>query len=570
MGRLQNITLPSRRLTAGIGWKKLILWAVGIYGVATLLALFLLPHFILPAEDALILFQFSRNLANTGAITFNAHGARAEGATDFAWMAMIAAGIKLHISPYVMTSLFNVVSLIALPFVLARIAGRPLRMWAALFVMGAFGLIPQATAALLGFSVLPFSLLLATMVLCFVKRNELGLALTCLALCLFRPDGVVFSVPLLVAAVATAEDRWRRLGVFLTWFVIPGSFYFAWRWHYFGAMLPLPFLVKADTERLAHVVVRSSLQEGLLLVVFTCSMVGFILDRSSKVSRATRLVVACMLIVPTLFYFSMRLDQDVGHRFFVYLPVGLAVVMALQWREISGQRGMILLSGAALWLVLISRMWWISVENSRAMQFDNRKGIADELSILPHGTLVSTEAGLLPYFSAWPTYDAWGLNTPRFSKRLIQPEDVSAIRPDVMLVHTSDVADCQARSGWRVPYKDRTWGNMTRNLVAGAGDAYDLWIAPFGSIKWRAEEGMQPWQGGQECWFVRRDSQLRSAVETILERHSALSLAEYQARTAKRIDDASLRAGETKSQPSVARRLVWDLIEELDSLSQST
>lgn len=129
MGRLQNITLPSRRLTAGIGWKKLILWAVGIYGVATLLALFLLPHFILPAEDALILFQFSRNLANTGAITFNAHGARAEGATDFAWMAMIAAGIKLHISPYVMTSLFNVVSLIALPFVLARIAGRPLRMW---------------------------------------------------------------------------------------------------------------------------------------------------------------------------------------------------------------------------------------------------------------------------------------------------------------------------------------------------------------------------------------------------------------------------------------------------------
>jgi hypothetical protein len=47
----------------------------------------MVPLRFLPAEDAVILFQYSRNLATPGAITYLANGPHVEGATDFAWVA---------------------------------------------------------------------------------------------------------------------------------------------------------------------------------------------------------------------------------------------------------------------------------------------------------------------------------------------------------------------------------------------------------------------------------------------------------------------------------------------------
>ena len=53
------------------------------YGAVVLLALLLAPLRFLPAEHAVILHQYSRNLALHGAIAYLPHGPRTEGATDF-------------------------------------------------------------------------------------------------------------------------------------------------------------------------------------------------------------------------------------------------------------------------------------------------------------------------------------------------------------------------------------------------------------------------------------------------------------------------------------------------------
>src|SRR5271154_4277107 len=97
---------------------RAVCFALAAYGVAVLLTLLATPHFFLPAEDAVILHQYSRNLAEQGAITYYAGGPHAEGATDFAWMGLIAAGIRCGIAPPVFTALINFSTLLVLGLVM--------------------------------------------------------------------------------------------------------------------------------------------------------------------------------------------------------------------------------------------------------------------------------------------------------------------------------------------------------------------------------------------------------------------------------------------------------------------
>lgn len=509
---------------------SVIFWVVAIFGAVSLITLLVAPHFFKPSEDAVILFQYSRNLAHTGAISYITNGPHAEGATDFGWMLLIAAGIELHILPLWLAAVCNVASLLLLTWLLLRIAGQRFCSVAALFLIGAYGLMPQFAASLFGFSVLPFACLLVMMVFCFLRRNDVALAFTCLLLCLFRPDGVVFAVPMLIASLIIYDARIRRSAIFGGVFVIPGLVYFVWRWHYFNCLLPLPFLVKSNTQRFAHLVVPDSLKQGAFLCLFTFVLVWVVLRRSGPHPGTTRSVVLCMVVLPNLFYFAMHLEQDTGRRFFIYLPVGLALLTAMQWEWVRTRRVFLLRLAVALWLVFICRLWFTSLQGAWSAQLDTRKAIASDLGRSGVGTLIVTEAGILPYYSNWVTYDAWGLNTARFTRRLIQPSDVAAIYPDAILIYTGEeIPECTKGEGWRTPYTERGWQNMTRNLVAGADpSAYDLWYVPFGNSRLRAIRGLKPWQGGQDCWFVRHSSPLAADITQALSENGGLPAKRYE------------------------------------------
>lgn len=509
---------------------SVIFWAVAIFGVVNFVTLLVAPHFFRPSEDAVILFQYSRNLAHTGAITYVTNGPHAEGATDFGWMLLIAEGMKLHISPLWVVAFCNVASLALLTWLLLRIAGVRFYSAAALFIIGTYGLMPQLGASLVGFSVLPFACLLVMMVFCFLNRNDVALALTCLLLCLFRPDGVVFAVPMLIGSLVVYDARIRRAAIFSGGFLIPGLVYFVWRWHYFNSLLPLPFLVKSNTQRFAHLVVPDSLVQGAFLCVFTFVLGWVVWRKSGRHPGPTRAIVLCLMLLPNLFYFAMHLEQNTGRRFFIYLPVSLAVLIAMQWEGIRVRRVLLLRLAVALWFVFICRLWLTSLQGALEGELGTRQAIASDLGRSGVGTLIVTEAGILPYYSHWITYDAWGLNTARFSRHLIQPSDVAAIRPDAIMMFTGDeVPECTKGVGWQTPYTEHGWQNMTRNLVVGADpSAYDLWYVPFGNSRLRAIRGFKSWQGGQDCWFVRRSSPLAADIAKALSQHGGLPETRYE------------------------------------------
>lgn len=498
--------------------------------VVGLLLMIAAPAFLVPAEDATILFQYSDNLATTGEITYFHGGPRVEGATDFLWMVLLAGFRVLHIPPVWAVAALNVFAAIAISWLILRLCGKTPTARSMLPPLGLVMLAPQLGAAFAGFSVLPFAALLLLCAVCFFRKHDAGLALSCFVLCLFRPDGVVFAFPLL--ALSLFDDRrgrLKRLGIDLLLFVLPGVVYFVWRWHYFGQLLPLPFLVKSDTRRFLGIALSDSNVDILKYLAFDTLLLGMVFGRRLLERTNLRLLLA-LGVVPTIFYLSMRLDQDIADRFFTYFLVCSAVLIAVNWSRLPAART--IATAAILWIVFLGFTWafWMIRFVSDGYH-NNVVAIARQLrDVSPHGKLALSEAGRIAYFSEWPTVDLWGLNTPEFAHRLFQPGDVAAVSPDVLVLYYPQTHhDCRFQSGWDTPHTVRTWPNLAQNVITGVHDDpdYDLWMVPSSGILRHALDRGRPAGGEYQCWFIKRDFAGHDQVVNILERHAALPAAEF-------------------------------------------
>jgi hypothetical protein len=494
-------------------------WLLRVYGAIGLTFLMIVPKYFLPAEDAMILFAYSRNLAAHGAITFFAGGPHAEGATDFAWMALVAGAMRVGLDSYWFSAVVNMGSLLGLAVVLVRLARVRISMLRVLTIAGSAALFPQIFAAASGFAVLPDALFLALLVLLVTESRVAWASLASLGLCLFRPDGVVFVLPLLTYLVVSSTERARSLGQVAGIFLAPGTLYFAWRMHYFGELFPLPFLVKSDAQRVFGLVVAHSLQQSLKYLLFDMAvLLPVVLVRGLR----PRYLFVSLIAVPTAFYWMMRLDQNIGDRFFYYLPLSAAILLAVHWEQTSlSSRRMSLRIGFGAWLLLIAMPFYRELRTFRDMQFNEAKSIAQDLSAMPeHGTMITTETGFLPYYSGWTTYDPWGLNTPEFAHRFIQPADVEQLRADVIVAHPDQAESCLIQPGWQAQYRKRTWTNLTRNLVIGAASSrYELWLISYGSEFYRQRRRWHYGEADRECWFLLRDSPRYSGIAGALRRH---------------------------------------------------
>ncbi len=516
-------TGSSRSTSSASRWlERWPLVVVGFYGAIAMLALLLVPRFFLPSEDVVILFQYSRNLAQHGTISYLAGGPRAEGATDFLWMVLVSGAMRLGISAFLFCQIANVLSLVGLGVLLLRLARVRVTGWRVLVVTGAAAMLPQIFAAVLGFAMLPDALLLTALVCCALERRVAGAAVTALIFCLFRPDGVVFAVPLLLWMLVSGKKPGRDAAVVGGLYVLPGMLYFLWRWHYFGELFPLPFLVKSDAQRVLGVVVATSAHESRPYLLFVVVLLAALLwpgTLEKENRRQTLWLTLLLVVVPTAFFWMMRLDQNVAKRFFYYLPTAAAILLAVNWPALAGKRRRLLWVGGVGWVLLLLLPWVREYFIFRNSQFVGVAKIAQDLGRAPQrGTMMTTEAGLLPYLSGWQAYDAWGLNSAEFAHRLVQPGDVESLRPDLLILHPDRPEGCLVRSDWpQEGYTGRTWAHMTRNLVLGAGrGGYELWLISYGSEAYRRSMGWRYGEGDRECWFVRRDSPVYGEMVKVL------------------------------------------------------
>jgi len=521
----------------GMIWRLL-----AVLGALLLVGFCVAPHFCQASEDAIILFQYSLNLAKTGVISYISGGPRAEGATDFLWMVWIALGEKAGIPAYGLAIATSAACAVGLGVVMVRLAGVRAGLVNVAAVVCLILLAPQTFAAEAGFSVFCFALLLGGMA-ALVWWGRYGWAVLCgLLLCLTRPDGVVFAGPLLCVYAFQGEGFRARFWKLLGGFIVPGLVYFVWRWHYFGHLLPLPFYVKSDTTRVLHFLVVKSAGSLIPPLVVACLILSIALGRT-MLKAQNRLLFGTLIVPSTMFYLAMRLDQNYANRFFLYPLVVMGVLLAANFDSYKDRAGRVLAAGLGVWVLLMG-YFWVNWSVIYTLEYPQPEvvALAKELAEMPgRGTMIVTESGAIPYYSKWVAYDPWGLNTPEFALHLIHPQDVKALGPDLVIVH-QDVGPmpCSVVDAAKVPFKARSWDNMTQNLIAGVDEgAYTQWLLP----QYNAYDRSHPrrWNGQRryadvdyQCWFLRNGYAGSEKVVSLLREHGGISTVEYEERKVDR------------------------------------
>ena len=98
--------------------------------------------------------------------------------------------------------------------------------------------------------------------------------------------------------------------------------------------VPLPFLVKSDVHRVLGLVVTRSVHESFVPLLFAGVVLGSIAcwgNQTKKQKRKTLWLLISLILIPTAFFWHMRLDQNVENQLFYYLPLAAALLLAVNW-----------------------------------------------------------------------------------------------------------------------------------------------------------------------------------------------------------------------------------------------
>lgn len=328
--------------------KVLVRWsALLLLGGVIVLLLMEWMLFPLTVDDAYISFRYSDNLAHGHGLVWNVGDDPVEGYTNFLWVLLGAAVIKLGL-PLPLTMKLLSVGLSIFALVLVYSVTRLLSPQASWMVMPTllFACTPAfALWTVAGLETALFICLLLASLYTFLReesnaesRTTFWSALLLTLLALTRPEGaVVFGALFAARLILWLRHKTPRKQVtrYLAWVLFFGCLclvYFVWRWTYFGYPLPNTAYVKAQpgvTAMLGQIGVNL-IPYGLRLFPFAM-LALYALGRSDKIRRGDIYIGAALAGLVLLSLVSS--DWMAGHR--LALPmIPLVLLLARQPLEI--------------------------------------------------------------------------------------------------------------------------------------------------------------------------------------------------------------------------------------------
>lgn len=412
------------------GWIRLdsVLLAV-VTGLTLLLTVMMVRWHSVPAEDALMLMRYATNFAHGAGITWNPGSPPVEGATDFLYLMALTLWMKISSLDAIMAARTLSAAAHIVCVVLLYVSGRRL-----------FGGHPAVVGALAlylgsgpgiwntsdGFSGAFYGLAaLATwyfgckaVVDGPTTGRAVGFGVCALMMGLTRPDGVFMAIFMTAALIYFLRGQSKRIVlVTLAIFVVLGGAYFAWRWHYFGYLLPNPFYRKGGGHLHWDGFKKSNGNTiKMLLPVIPVFAVGLALKRARRTTLFVLIPVICFAWVWVL----LSNENNANMRFqYAGFAVGLMSVPLIlkamrndeetqNWGIPVQRRTLLLVMGCTF---LMSLLWWRLLFPATVVG-SGEYNIATQLAKWKdrNYTLTTTEAGVIPYFSTWRSIDAYGLN----------------------------------------------------------------------------------------------------------------------------------------------------------------
>ncbi|MBI3187636.1 MAG: hypothetical protein HYZ31_07230 [Gammaproteobacteria bacterium] len=385
-------------------------------------------------EDAYILFQYSKKVANGEGIVFDDTAGHTEGATDFLWMMSLALLHRLHIDIGNAAAILNGIGLSTLAYVILRIRGKidPVSILALTLVIFSGG----TAAALGGFSTLAYGGLFSLFALSIIQKHYRAISLLATIIPLFRPDGVLLVMGGIAILLITA--RKDEIKASLTTLILPltlGSIYFYWRYNYFESLLPLPLLVKARTNWMLEGLWVNIRALNIYIITLAPLILFIIIKSLHNISWRNILAVG---LGPALLFLALSFahqSQNVGFRFQFPIIISIVIIFTIFANHYPGTIKKIFLILPILGVLAGSKIIY-----KDAIYLTNEDYINSFPQILKAGNfevdnIAITEAGRFPYwYDSKAMTDLIGLNTAK----VIHNGSYNVIvdtKPDLIFVH---------------------------------------------------------------------------------------------------------------------------------------
>ena len=438
----------------------------------------------LPAEDAAILFRYSENFASTGIISYNYFGEKIEGATDFFWMIILAIFSLINLDIYFSSILLNLVSLSFIINFLKKYYNLSIL---EIFFIVLFKLsLSQFLASILGFSVLFVELfILLAFIFFFKKKFFLSIFFSFLG-CLVRPDFILFIIPLNLYIFFFEKFKKKYL-IFFT-FLILGILYFFARYEYFELLFPTSFYIKSSWK------ILNNQEWGKEIIILAPFLFILMFVNKKDFFDKNIIIILSTAIIATFFYSSQNLIQNVGNRFYFYLPLfAILTLLELKKNNSLPEKFLIIL------LIICST---ISVllnlkDNYASVKYLLKSGptykIANQLKEINSDRklkIAVSESGIIPYISKIETVDLYGLNTKKFIKKPASGNFVKNNEFDIIFLNTDAMGtNCLEFNFFFNKIKNENlnrntnWTNFILNILSGINlQKYEVYFFSYPNL----------------------------------------------------------------------------------------
>lgn len=428
-------------------------------------------------DDAFITLRYARHLASGLGIVWNpSDPVPVEGYSNFSYVLLAAAALRLGIEPLMALKVLGVASVAATGALVYLLAREWIgRIGAAVAVLVVTSYPGTAWWAVSGLETPAYQALVAGAALAFFRwrrRRESGGWLVLAGLLCFlgsttRPEGpLVLAVLLLAVAVDAREDRRaaaRGALLLVAAFALPYGAYFAWRLGQFGRLLPNSALCKAASDRNPTELVREFWGWGWQLGIVAA------LSAWRRLDGRHVLLLGVPLAYTAVLY---RVDPIIGYegRHFLAALALLAVAgvagtaRAAGWMYpgVPAPLREMAIAGVAL-LVAASgtrraEAYLASRANGYAQRMASRRELAAWLGahVPPTGWIAIGDAGIVPYLVRANFTDLFCLNDARATaapgersaQRVV--DRLFATAHDAVVVHSARVDALEPRREYGV------------------------------------------------------------------------------------------------------------------------
>jgi len=430
---------------------------------------------VFTVDDTFISLRYAWNLVNGYGLVWNAGEPPVEGYTNFSWVLLMAAIIKLGWDPVLIAKTIGIVTTLVIGILLSVATKRffkttPLT---SLLAFGIWWITPAVhihAVSGLETSLVSLCLLSETClaILWFEQQDRFTLAFYAALLgllgALTRPEAAFFYFVCFGFCLWAAKPAGRRI---LTWatlvgFILPGTVYMAWRVLMFGQLLPNTFYVKS-VHGLSDITKPLLYISGYILNLGLIPMVLTVFHQLKTSEHKDREKTSPMFLIgPTLiFLFAfLAVVPNMGYFYRFLIPVypliilmgapGLDHIVRDFLRSKRFKPSILLfaiLSLAVLFPLNIAidqrgevgplyaaRGYGLNLEKTHI-----RIGKLLAQSAPPYRYTVATysDSGAIPFFSKWRNIDAGGLNDVAIARHGFSWDELLNKSPEVIVASVS-------------------------------------------------------------------------------------------------------------------------------------